>query len=72
VASVYLVDGFQRRAEVCAKTSESGDDGLDRAVFRGIRQSIFESKVVLVKGVMLLRQHNPDKHRPAKPSGENG
>lgn len=30
------------------------------------------SKVVQVKGVMLLSQHNPGKHRPAKPSGDSG
>lgn len=28
------------------------------------------SKVVLVKGVMLLWQPNPEKHRPAKPFGD--
>lgn len=28
------------------------------------------SKVVLVKGVMLLWQHNSEKHRPAKPFGD--
>ena len=30
------------------------------------------SKVVQVKGVMLLWQHTPGKHRPAKPSGDSG
>ena len=30
------------------------------------------SKVVQVKGVMLLSQHTPGKHRPAKPSGDSG
>ena len=30
------------------------------------------SKVVQVKGVMLLSQPNPEKHRPAKPSGDSG
>jgi hypothetical protein len=28
--------------------------------------------VVQVKGVMLLLQPNPEKHRPAKPSGDSG
>ena len=30
------------------------------------------SKVVQVKGVMLLSQPTPGKHRPAKPSGDSG
>lgn len=30
------------------------------------------SKVVQVKGVMLLSQPNPGKHRTAKPSGDSG
>ena len=28
--------------------------------------------MVQVKGVMLLWQHTPGKHRPAKPSGDSG
>ena len=30
------------------------------------------SKVVQVKGVMLLSQPTPGKHQPAKPSGDSG
>jgi ABC-type sugar transport system ATPase subunit len=63
------VDGFRRCAAVCAKTSESGDDRPDRAIFRGIRQPNFESKVVLVKARVALSSPPRLRHRPAKPFG---
>ena len=44
----------------------------DRTLYGQADAGQVGSKVVQVKGVMLLLQPNPEKHRPAKPSGDSG
>ena len=44
----------------------------DRTLYGQADAGQVGSKVVQVKGVMLLSQHTPGKHRPAKPSGDSG
>ena len=44
----------------------------DRTLYGQADAGQVGSKVVQVKEVMLLSQPNPEKHRPAKPSGDSG
>ena len=49
--------------------SENSGIGRENAEFQRL---LAGSKCVQVKEVMLLSQPNPEKHRPAKPSGDSG
>jgi hypothetical protein len=72
VASVYLWGSFSAVLRLCERDSGESATTVYNRFSGGNRSLKVESKVVLVKGVMLLRQHNPDKHRPAVPSGDGG
>lgn len=71
VASVYLRANYSAVLRLCERKSDECNDYFKIPRFRGkFQHRKTQSKYVLVKAVMLLWQHNREKHRPAKPFGE--